>query len=338
MSVLRVRLTPTTGLLVAIVALAAYAMVISSGNFLTAATMSTLTPLLSVYVIVALGQGLVIGTGGIDLSVPYTMTLVGSIILYVCSGDASKAGRAIAISIAVCWVIGTVNGVLVETFGLNALVATLSVGMVVAGLTRLYRGPVDTQTSLPEGMQTWARANVAGLSLLLVVVVVLIAGITVVTDRTVRGRRLVASSTSARAAFLLGLWARSYRVLAYCFASVLYGIGAICLSGLLGSPDLSLGTAFQLAPIVAVVIGGAALSGARINYVATALGAVFLMLFDYELKIADFPSGVSMLVQGLVLAAGLSTIYVVQRRSVTKTSGNGAGQPEPRSLGEAPSR
>lgn len=338
MSGFRARLTPTAGLAVAILALAAYATVISSGNFLTTATMSTLTPLMSVYVIVALGQGVVIGTGGFDLSIPYTMTLVGSIMLYVCSGDASKAGEAVALALLACWGIGTVNGVLVETFGLNSLVATLSVGMVVAGLTRLYRGPVDTQTSLPEAVQSWARANTAGLSLLVAVVVVLVVTMTVYTGRTVPGRRLVASSTSSRAAYLLGFWARSYRVLAYSFASILYGVAAICLSGLLGSPDLSLGTSFQLAPIVAVVLSGAALSGSRINYVATALGAVFLLLLDYELKIAGFPSGVSMLVQGVVLAAGLAGIHLVRRRANTRTSGNDAGKPEAASVVPGTSR
>jgi ribose transport system permease protein len=266
------------------------------------------------------------------------MTLVGSIVLYVSNEDGSRVGVAIAVSLLCCWIVGTVNGLLVETFGLNSLVATLAVGMVVAGATRLYRGPVDTVTSVPEAMQTWARANIAGFSVLILLVAAVVVLLAFVTRSTVRGRRLVASSATPRTAYLMGLWSTSYRVLAYSVAAVLYGVGAVALSGLLGSPDLSLGGSFQLAPIVAVVLGGAALGGSRISFLATALGAVFVMLLDYELKVAGYPSGVSMLVQGLVLAVGLSMIHVFRQRSTFKSSGAPAGSPVPQALGGTETR
>jgi ribose transport system permease protein len=329
----RLRIGPAAGLVAAILALGIYAMVVSSGNFLSRATLSTLTPLLAVAVILAIGQGLVIGTGGIDLSIPFVMTLVGSIMLYVSNGDGSKVGQAAAVSLLACLAIGTVSGVMVEVFGLNSLVATLAVGMVVAGITRLYRGPVDTVTSVPEAMQSLARTNVAGFSALLLVALALVAGLSFVTRRVVRGRRLVASSAAPRTAYLVGLWSTSYRVLAYAFAAVLYGIGAITLAGLLGSPDLTFGNAFQLSPIVAVVIGGAALTGGRISFVATALGALFVTLLDYALRVAGYTAGVSMLAQGLVLAVGLSVIYLVKQRSLAKVSGTRAGPPTPQAVG-----
>jgi ribose transport system permease protein len=320
----RLRVTPTTGLLAAIIVLGICTLAVSSGNLLSTAALSTLTPTLAVAVILAVGEGLVIGTGGIDLSIPYVITLVGSIMLYVCDGDASKIGQAILISLVACVAVGVVNGVLVEAFGLNSLVATLAVGMVVAGITRLYLGPVEKVTSLPAALQSWARANAAGLSVLLVVAVALVALLSFLTIRTVKGRRLVASSAAPHAAYLIGVRSTSYRVLAYTMAAVVYGIGAITLAGLLGSPDLTLGDAYQLQPIVAVVLGGAALTGARINYVATALGAVFLALLDYELTVAGYSAGVAQLAQGLVLAIGLSVIYLVKRRS-EKVSGVKAG-------------
>jgi ribose transport system permease protein len=205
--------------------------------------------------------------------------------------------------------------------------------MVVGGITRLYRGPVDTVTSVPDAMQDWARANVAGLSALLAVAIVLVALLTFLTYRTVMGRRLVASSAAPRTAYLIGIWATTYRISAYAFAAVLYGVGAITLSGLLGSPDLTFGNAFQLPPIVAVVLGGAALTGGRINFIATGLGAIFVTLLDYELRVAGYTSGVSMLVQGLVLAVGLSAIYLVKQRSTTKNSGTRAGLQAPQALG-----
>ncbi len=317
----RVRFTPTTGLLIAIVILLIVGLWLSGGNMLTPPAMSTYTPLLVFGIIVALGQSLVIGTGGIDLSVPFTITLVGAIILDGSNMEASRLPGAIVVALIACAVIGLVNGILVQTFGLNALVATLSVGLVVEGITRLYRGPIQNVTSVPEVLQSFARSNVFGVSLLFLVAIAAIVLLSLYTLRTVRGRRLVASSTSLRASYLLGFWSRSYRVLAYVLAAILYGVAGVLVGGFQGSPDLTLGDPFLLAPIVAVVLGGAALSGGRIHFVPTALGAIFIVLLAFVLKVAGQGSGVAMFVQGLVLAGGLAAINFARQRRTTTSSG-----------------
>ncbi|GAA0319679.1 ABC transporter permease [Kineococcus aurantiacus] len=327
------RLTPVRGLLLATVVLAGIALWVSSGNLLKGSTLSTLTPLLAVAVLLAAGQGLVIGTGGIDLSTPYVMTLVGTTMVYVGANDGSKVPQAVLVSLAACALIGLANGVLVEAFGLNPLVATLSVGLIVAGLTRLYRGPVDRHTSVPDLLQSGARLNAAGFSALLLVAVVMVAVLTFVTFRTVAGRRLVASSAAPRTAYLIGIRARTFRVAAYTAAAVLYGIGAVSLSGLLGSPDLTFGNSFQLPPIVAVVLAGAALTGGRVNFPAIALGAVFVTLLDYVLRVAGYSTGVSLFAQGCVLAGGLSAIHLFRRRSAVRSAGVRAGSTAPRGPG-----
>ncbi|MGD9955908.1 MAG: ABC transporter permease [Candidatus Nanopelagicales bacterium] len=327
----RVRFTAVTVLLIAIAAVVVLASLVSSGNFLSASTLSALTPLLAIMVVVSLGQGIVIGTGGIDLSLPATMTLAGTIVLKMSGAEPDRLITAIVVALLCCALVGVLNGVLIEVFGLNALVVTLAVGLLVGGLTRLYRGPVLAITSVPDLLQTWARANVAGFSVLLVLAFAGVALLSFLVRRSVRGRRLVASSAAPRAAFLMGLWSSSYRVLAFAVAGFLYGVGAIMLAGLLGSPDLTLGNAYLLEPIVAVVLGGAALSGGRVSFLATALGALFITLLDFELKVAGYGSGVSLVVQGLVLAIGLSAINLARRRAASSTGGQ--RRPAPQALG-----
>lgn len=327
----RVRFTAVGALGVAIVGVLVVATIASSGNVLSRSTLSALTPLLGVMVLVSLGQGIVIGTGGIDLSLPATMTLAGTVVLKLSNEQQDRLLPAVLVALVACTAVGLVNGVLVEVFGLNALVVTLAVGLLTGGVTRLYRGPVLAVTSVPEEMQSIARANFGGVSLLLVGAFVVVAVMAFTVRRSVRGRRLVASSAAPRAAYLVGLWSTSYRILAYCVAGLLYGIGAVMLAGLLGSPDLTLGSSYLLQPIVAVVLGGAALSGGRVSFLATALGAVFITLLDFELKVSGFGSGVSLVVQGLVLAIGLSAIHLARTRATSAPSG--LGRPTPQALG-----
>ena len=114
-----------------------------------------------------------------------------------------------------------------------------------------------------------------------------------------------------------GTTPRTIRVLAYLGATVLYGVGAVLLSGQLGSPDLTLGGPYQLASIVPVVLGGAILTGGRPDFIATGLGAVFISVLDYDLAVQGYSSGIQEIIQGLVLALGLTAVFVFKRTRLT---------------------
>jgi len=77
----RVRLTPTLVITGVVVLLLLVSQFIVTSNFFSRGTLSTLTPLVGILVLVATGQAFVISTGGIDLSLPATMTLMGAIVL-----------------------------------------------------------------------------------------------------------------------------------------------------------------------------------------------------------------------------------------------------------------
>jgi ribose transport system permease protein len=316
----RVRLTPLTVIATAVAALLVISPLAVTDQFYSRASLSTLTPLLGIMIIVATGQAFVVGTGGIDLSIPATITLMGSIVLKASGGQNDQLAKTILICLAACVVIGFVNGLLVEGFGLNALVVTLAVGQLVAGFTRLYRGQILAFTDVPPQLVDAASANVAGVSYLLIVAVVVAVVATVFLQRVVFGRRLVASSAAPRAAYLAGLRGQGYRILAYVIASVTYGIGGVLAAAQIGVPDLTLGDPYLLATIVAIVLGGAALSGGRVSPMATLLGATFITLLDYDLRIRGYSAGTRLVVQGSVIALGLSLAYALQNVSALRAA------------------
>lgn len=306
--------SPRRVVLVGVVLLGLLAEVALGVSVLSRSSLATLTPLMGVMVIAALGQALVIGTGGIDLSVPAVITLVGSIVLKASGGSDDRLLGALALVAVCCALIGLVNGVLIEIMGLNPFVATLATGQLVAGGTRLYRGPVLSTTRVPPALSQWARSNVSGASYVLLLGIVVVVAGTVVLAATVPGRRLVASSASKVTARFVGLRSQLYRVLVYVVASLLFGIAGAALAGQIGSPNLTLGAPYLLATVVAVVVGGAALSGGRVDPLATMLGAVFITLLNHVLAAKGYTSGVSMVAQGAVLGLGLSAIFLLQNK------------------------
>lgn len=327
--------TPLKVILVANVLLILVLQFVAGQNLLDPRTLSTLTPLLGVMVIVGLAQAFVIGTGGIDLSVPHVVTLMGILLLKESGGLDEKLPWALLVAIVVCIVIGLVNGLLIEVLGFNSLVTTLATGQVIMGATIIYRGSSLNTTRVPEALYSWVRGGVFSLSVILIVAVVLVIITAFAVRRFVPGRRLVLASASAKASQLVGLPQRAYRVGAWVIAALIGGIGGVLMAGQIASPDMSSGGPYLLASIVVVVLGGAVLTGGRVSPVGTLLGAFFIILLDHGLAVMSFSTGARMLVQGVVLALGLAGVGLLMRPEVAKSSRGATAAREPEGTKDA---
>lgn len=315
MSSRRMRPTPRWAIGAAVIVLLILSEFTIHGAFFSKATLSTLTPFVGVMMIASLGQAVVIGAGGIDLSIPSTMTFVGVLVLKLSESKNGRLAYAIVISVVLCGVIGLVNGLLVERLQLNPFVATLAVGQIVSGVARFVRGPVPRFTRVPPLLLQRARWNLAGVSGAFIAALALILVGTMMFRSTVWGRRLVASSASKPASTLIGLRSSTYRVVTFISSSMLAGLAAVLLSGQLGAPDLSLGSPYLLATVVSVVLSGAMLSGGRVDLIGVALGAVFITVLSQDLRVQGYSSGFAQLVQAIVLAGGLALVYAIRTRS-----------------------
>ncbi|MDF2443232.1 MAG: ribose transport system permease protein [Subtercola sp.] len=311
--------SPLAVILVANVLLVVYLQVFAGQNLAEPRTLSTLTPLLGVMVLIGLAQAFVIGTGGIDLSIPSVITLMGIMMLRESGGENDQLPKALLVAAIVCIAIGLVNGVLVEVLGLNALVTTLATGQLVLGATVIYREGALKITKVPSELSTWAQANLFGFSFILIVAVVLALVILFFVRRVATGRRLVLASASLRASQLTGLHHLSLRVLAWVIASLVAGVGGVLLAGQLSSPDMSSGGPYLLLSIVVVVLGGAVLTGGRVGPLGTLFGATFIILLDHGLAVQGFSTGARTLVQGLVLALGLAGVGLLMRPRTAKS-------------------
>src|SRR4051812_16600716 len=168
-----IRVTATVVITGVVVLLLAISQAAVTSSFFSASTLSTLTPLVGILVLVAIGQAFVISTGGIDLSLPATMTLMGAIVLKESGGQDGGLLTALILCAGACVVIGLLNGILVEALRLNSLVVTLAVGQLVAGCTQLYRGAVPPVQEVPKNLSDLAGADLGGVSCILIAAFVL---------------------------------------------------------------------------------------------------------------------------------------------------------------------
>ena len=282
--------------------------------------LATMTPLLGVLIIASLGQSLVIGSGGIDLSVSSVVTVVGIVFVMKSAGEGGSIGVASVYASGAGLLCGIANGLLIEYIGLSPLVSTLATGQVMAGLANIWYGNGVNRLAVPTDWTDFTgRTLSGGISYILIAAAVLVALTSLILSSTVVGRRLTAASTSPQAGRYQGISVRRYRAATYVLASLLYSVGGVLLVGSIGTPTLSLGDVYQLSTIVVVVLGGAALSGGRLHPAATLAGAVFLAFVNQDVAATGVAPGTQGVIQGAVLilailATGLGALRLLRRR------------------------
>lgn len=272
---------------------------------LTAASFSVVLPLTSFLAIAALGQMLVIMTGGIDLSVPGVMTLAAMIAVGVGAGSDDRLLLAFAVALGASALVGLTNGLLIGVFKLNALIITLAVGQIVRGITIAYAAGVANEAAVPERISTWATAQFLGAGWIFWVGIAVTLLLAVFLRYTGFGRRFQAVGANPLAAFIAGLPVNAYVIFAYVAASLLYGLGGVLLAGFIRSPTLGLGAPYLLGPIAAVVIGGASLTGGLASAASTWAAAFFLALLAQMLRVLGLPSALQFVVFGAAIVGGM---------------------------------
>lgn len=255
--------------------------------------------------IAALGQMLVIMTGGIDLSVPGSLTLAAVVTVGVGNASDERLWAAIGTALALVALVGLVNGILIAWLGLNPLIVTLAVGQIVTGIAFRYYSGVGIQTPVPPGLSEWTSTRFLGVTRTFWVGVALTLVLIVIFRSTTAGRRFQVVGANPTASWIAGLRVNLNQMSAYVAAAVLYGAAGILLAALLRTPNSTIGAPYLLGPIAAVVIGGASLTGGLASPLATWSAAFFLAGLDQMMRVMGLPTALQFVVFGLVIIGGM---------------------------------
>lgn len=273
-------------------------------------SLTAVLPFAAFLAIAAMGQALVIKSGGIDLSVPAIISMVGVVLLSVSDGEDTGLPFAIAAVLGLSALVGLANGVLVALFRLNPLLVTLAMGSLVAGGTLRYQSERQIPSQVPPALAEWGAGTMLGLNTSVVMALLLTLLGTFVLNHTVTGRRLTAVGASPVAARILGLRVEAYQVGAYGVAALLYATIAVLAAAFIRSPTLRLGEPYLLSPICAVVLGGASLAGGVGSMVAVLGAALFLTQLDQTLRVMGQPTSIQYVFQGAAIAIGMGIASV----------------------------
>ena len=267
--------------------------------------LSSIAPFGTFLAIAALGQMLVIMTGGIDLSVPGTLTLAAVVTVGLGQTHGDDLGTVILIALALCALVGLVNGLLIGGLGLNALIVTLAVGQIVTGFAIRYYTTTAIQTPVPEALSEWTSTRFLGVTRIFWMGVAITLVMVVIFRFTTFGRRFQVVGANPTASSIAGLRVNLNQVMAYVVAAILYGIAGILLASFLRTISITIGAPYLLGPIAAVVIGGASLTGGLASPVSTWAAAFFLAGLTQMMRVMGLPTALQFVVFGLVIVGGM---------------------------------
>lgn len=318
------RLTPTTGwgpwlrqrgVYVALAVLVVYN-VFFTAHFNNWDTVQLLFAQLPPVLLVSLGMALVIGTGGIDLSVGATMAIASAVMAkFVAPASDGGFGAAIfpaiVLGILAGLAVGIFNGVVVAVAKVQPIVATLSLLVAGRGLALVITGGALIELFVPF-LKVVRQGELFGIPYVMWVAAIMAVLVTVLVRRTTFGYRLVAVGGNLRASVLAGIPVRRTLITVYAISGVLAAIaGEIATARLRASDPSYIGLLMELTAITAVVVGGTPLDGGRVRILGTVAGVVLLQLLQTTLVAHNIPDSVSQVVEALII---VGAVYI-QRTS-----------------------
>jgi len=285
-----------------------------SDKFLTGANFSLIMQQVMVVGTLAIGQTLVILTGGIDLSNGMIMALSSVLMTGLAVTSGMNPLLAIVVGILAGVAFGLLNGALITSIGLPPFIVTLGTLNIVYALVRIYT--TSTITNLPPVQLFFGNTfSIGGTEITYgsVLMLILYAIAWFVLRSTPAGRSVYAVGDNPEAARLAGINTSRVLLGVYAIAALTYGIAGLLLVSRTGVGDPQAGQTSNLDSITAVVLGGTSLLGGRGQILGTLIGALIVGVFRNGLQLMGVESTYQVLITGILVILAVSVDYLSHR-------------------------
>ena len=252
--------------------------------------------------IIAIGQMFAIsgGDGGIDLSIPYTVTLTAFVSEGIMQGSNGKFVQGMVVCLVAGLLIGVLNAFLILGFKIPPIIGTLSSGYIVdsAGLVYAHGFSSGAVSPVLTGIVTH---KVVGIPWVVILTICLGLVFAIVLNRSPFGKALLAMGQNRVAAQLAGIRVNRIRTASFILSGVLAAFGGVMLSAYSGGAFLGMGSPFLLESIGAVVIGGTLISGGKSTTLGTLGGALFLTMVVTLMEVTKLAIGIQDILEGVIV-------------------------------------
>ncbi len=272
--------------------------------FLTADNLRNTLRHISMISLFALGEAVLIISGGIDLSIGSVICLTAVISSYLSMVVGVDITLAVTLGVLSAVLVGVLHGVVCAGLGVQPFVVTLGSMLLLRGIAEVLTGGGDIgfQGKFP-GFRFLGEGTGLGLPMPSWFALIAVAVVAFMMHRTVFGRYCYAIGSNAEAARLSGVPVRRIRMIAFIVCAALSGFAGVLYVAYLPSATPSLGIAYELHAVAAAVLGGCSLNGGRGSVFGVLIGAAIMQITFNAVNLVGQSLWQNVVAGGVILAA-----------------------------------
>ena len=291
-------------------------------SFLSGANLQNLARLVGIYGIFSIGLGIVIITGGIDLSVGSVFALLGVLLSIFLVEWHIPAALAVLLIIAIGTFLGLISGLLITKVRIQPFIVTLCGLLFYRGLARFIANDETKGFGSAQGFETLqsaATGSLFGIPTPFIILILISVVMWVVLHRSVYGRYLFAVGRNEIAAKYSGIDSDVIISGAYVLSGLLAGIAGILLVFYTNSiSPSSHGNFYELYGIAAAVLGGCSLRGGEGSIIGILIGTALLQILQNLVNLLGIPSSLNFAVMGAVILIGVVADQLLRQRRAAR--------------------
>ena len=250
--------------------------------------------------LVSAGMTLVIAARGLDISVGAVVAIAAAVAAVVI-GDTSNLGFAIGAALAVALLCGLWNGALVVGVGMQPIIATLILMVAGRGVAQLITGG-QILTVYYAPYDFIGNGFLLGLPFAAVLAAAVIALLYLLLTLTPLGLFIRAIGLNPVASLIAGVRARPITVCLYAFCGLMAGLAGLIISSNVKSADANnAGQLLELDAILAVTLGGTALTGGKFSLTGTVIGALIIQTLTSTIYSLGVPPEVNLVFKAALI-------------------------------------
>jgi len=287
---------------------------IISPNFLNPQNLKDILNQSAALGMVSIGQTFVIliGGGGLDLSVASVMSTVTVIMAHTTEGQNSLFLPITGVCLFFGMLVGLVNGLLITKRKVQPFMATLGMMIIIQGLRFLYTKGMP-KGEFPPIQRYLATGDIGPIPTSIVSLIGMVIIALFVLRKTTFGRKVYAIGGNINTARLCGYNIDLIKIAVYMISGVMASIAGLYLAGWIGIADNWVGKGYEMDSIAAVVMGGTTFEGGRGGVLGTIVGVLIVMMLYNIVLLVGMPVQMQYVLKGVVIILATS-FYASFRR------------------------
>ena len=274
---------------------------IASPRFLSPSNLFTIARQVSMYGIASIGMIFVILIAGIDLSTGSVITLVNIVCAYLMVNSGFSMASAVVISLLMATAIGLLNGFLVSTIRIPAIIATFATQTIFAGVAYMICKGTPIY-GFDERFKVIGQGYVGVIPVPVIIMIFCFALGSFILNKTYFGRYFYAVGGNEEAAKLSGIRVGNIKYIIYALAGLFSGLAGIVMLSRTNSAQPTAGIGYEFDVITCVVLGGVSVTGGIGKVSNVVAGVLIIGILTNGMVLTNVSTYTQMVIKGIVLA------------------------------------